>query len=279
MHYPPKTEQQATENAAEQKRMASAEWWTIGLTAALVAATLLQFGALFWQGWQLKSSVTVADKTGREARDAIKAAQVSAEATSRIADASIAAELAQVIPTGTGVTVEGYPAGGEGSRHAFAIVEVTNFGRTPAFVSRTSVNICLGSALPHIAKYENQITFFSGEQVIVPRGAWKLPKAFSSFSLTETEYQNVLHGNEFIWVYGFVLYSDFLRGEHTVGFCGRWVPQGIGTPQPTFQPIDLAGNYIYHHYEPNPSRAIPVQAASAEPGATEPPRMDVQRRP
>jgi hypothetical protein len=80
VHNPPKTEKEAAENAAEQNRKASAEWWTIYLTAALVAATLMQFGALSWQGRQLKRSVTVASDAAREARDAIVATQANATA-------------------------------------------------------------------------------------------------------------------------------------------------------------------------------------------------------
>ena len=63
MHNPPKTDQQAAENAAEEERKASTDRWTIRLTVALVVATGLQFLALGYQGYWLRRTVKVAERS------------------------------------------------------------------------------------------------------------------------------------------------------------------------------------------------------------------------
>jgi hypothetical protein len=45
------------EHRAERQEKSSPDWWIISLTGVLALATLLQFGALLWQGCQLKRAV------------------------------------------------------------------------------------------------------------------------------------------------------------------------------------------------------------------------------
>jgi hypothetical protein len=62
MHYPPKTDQQAAENAAEEDRKEATDRWTFRLTLALVVATVFQFFALGFQGYWLWRTVRATEK-------------------------------------------------------------------------------------------------------------------------------------------------------------------------------------------------------------------------
>lgn len=50
---------EAVQKSEAIKHTEQAERWTIGLTVALAAATLLQFGALVWQGQQLRRQIAL----------------------------------------------------------------------------------------------------------------------------------------------------------------------------------------------------------------------------
>jgi hypothetical protein len=63
MHYPPQTDRETAKNAAEEERKASADRWTIGLTAALVIGTIMQFCALGYQGYWVRRTVKSAERS------------------------------------------------------------------------------------------------------------------------------------------------------------------------------------------------------------------------
>ena len=51
---------EAAEKADAVKHTEQTERWTVDLTFVLVGATILQFGALLWQGWQIRRQITLA---------------------------------------------------------------------------------------------------------------------------------------------------------------------------------------------------------------------------
>jgi hypothetical protein len=53
------TERETAEKSKGIQHTEEAENWTIRLTLALVLATVLQFGALLWQGWQLRRQIAL----------------------------------------------------------------------------------------------------------------------------------------------------------------------------------------------------------------------------
>jgi hypothetical protein len=63
LYSPPKSNAETSEEATEKYGKAATDWWIIYLTAGLVAATILQFGALSYQAYWLRRTVRVAERS------------------------------------------------------------------------------------------------------------------------------------------------------------------------------------------------------------------------
>ena len=123
MNYPPKTEQQAAENATEEERKASTDRWTIRLTVALVSATLLQFLALGYQGYWLRRTVRTAERTA----NAIEGIERPYFVLEKLSDFTI---------------------GPESVHRVFLTYAFMNLGRTPALVDDLQADFHYSSGAP-----------------------------------------------------------------------------------------------------------------------------------
>jgi hypothetical protein len=104
-------------------------------------------------------------------------------------------------------------------RNPTAFLTFKNYGRTPAFFCG---DIFVGSSLPPTPQYHNVITLSRDETVEQgqehkARDRARLPNPVAS--LTEEEINTIADGWGFLWVYGFVSYSDFLGQPHQLRFC------------------------------------------------------------
>ena len=123
MHYPPKTDQQAAENAAEEDRKEANDRWTFRLTLALVVATVFQFFALGFQGYWLWRTVRTAEK-----------AAGAVEAIER--------------PYFVLETLSGFEVRREKIHRIYVNYTFANIGRTPAIVDELKANFVYSDTPP-----------------------------------------------------------------------------------------------------------------------------------
>ena len=58
----PRSQQEADQESAKEFRDSATQWGVLGLTGVLAVATVMQFGALLYQGYWLRRSVNVAER-------------------------------------------------------------------------------------------------------------------------------------------------------------------------------------------------------------------------
>jgi hypothetical protein len=111
------------------------------------------------------------------------------------------------------------------------IVTVTNYGRTPAFVSRETAEMRIIQRLPPIPDYCNAIDLEPGH-VIEARATHDLTARFQDLR-SIIDCQPLQERKDKMWVYGCIMYRDFLDKPHTLRFCaGLYFPIGLAENLP-----------------------------------------------
>jgi hypothetical protein len=97
-------------------------------------------------------------------------------------------------------------------------ITVTNYGRTPAFVTHESAELWDGP-LPSSPPYR-PITVGPGVVIRKDEERRLIPRDQNDFSTFTDE---AIKPNRFFWVFGIILYRDFLNNRHETRFCYRFV--------------------------------------------------------
>jgi len=232
-------EKTADERAQEERDRidkTSAGWWLRVLTGALVIVGAMQFLALIGQGAvfaiqakRLRESVdltrAIASREERDMRDAITTAQTSADAAKNSADAAalhaqaaIGVELPAIFVTQ--IILHARDLGTLAARLQYPEISITfeNFGRTPAFLARSSVEVVLAKDLPESPVYATVVAYPPG--TLIEKGTpYIINLQRREYSILEVE--DIINGISVLWVYGFVSYRDFIKRSHKIGFCAR----------------------------------------------------------
>jgi hypothetical protein len=107
------------------------------------------------------------------------------------------------------------------ARLQFPLVNISfeNFGRTPAFIAQTSITICEAYILPETPTYGAVISY-PPPGTLLERGRHRTIQ-IGHRELSAAEIENIVNSNTAIWVFGCIVYCDFLKRLHEMGFCAR----------------------------------------------------------
>src|SRR5205807_2203258 len=107
-------------------------------------------------------------------------------------------------------------------------VNVTNFGRTPAFVIERTVEVeCFGIRIPEMPTYRQSEALPAGA-VIEAKDFMRLPDAKPVRQFSDEEIAGVFNLTHHLAVYGFVIYRDFLGKRNIARFYREYFPGGSG---------------------------------------------------
>ncbi|UVS90907.1 hypothetical protein EFP17_14675 [Burkholderia glumae] len=205
-----------------------AKWSDILLAAATLLLTV--FTASLW--WSTRGLLIEAKRAGTVAENSAKAAQASAEAAANTVKAIVAreqprwlvAEMAMKLhtialnnPQWTGV----------------ATVTLRNVGRTIAEVTETAIGVGFGDPppVPDYARCHKTQSGFGS--TVVPDANKEIALPLVGVGLDAATVQAV-SGGEPVWLYGYVVYRDYLDREWIKGFIGfpssamTWYPTAGG---------------------------------------------------
>lgn len=192
------------------------------ITAASTAVIAIFTCTLWWVTWRM---VRLAEGQQSDMRESLRIAGISADATKSLADAALAMELPVVLlshidfvaaaPTMDMRTIlERCPVK----------VTVTNYGRTPAFLTQRDVSYVCAKRLPDIPNYifESRLP---PEAVLDTRVSFDLGEAYGSYTglfgreITKDDIESVIARTKHFFVYGYVACRDFQGNPHRTGFC------------------------------------------------------------
>lgn len=106
-------------------------------------------------------------------------------------------------------------------------ITFTNHGRTAAAILGEHFDWRVCVRLPERPEYKRDRFRFSDIGAVVDTGAdytMSVPQGSLCIigrPITDEEATKVLRGEEYLWLYGFVAYRDFLEDTHRIGFCLR----------------------------------------------------------
>ena len=175
-------------------------WWVnfflAIFTGALVVVAAAQCYIIFWT---------------------LKATQDAAEAATLSAQAAIGLELPKLFVTK--IELEPLANQNAASEIRKIIVTITNYGRTPAFLTHESAEYFFGQPLPATPDYPNTIDLEPG--TIIEKGDRYIITARGRDNRAGFNKATLLTPTILFWVYGHIWYRDFLNNPHALGFCSR----------------------------------------------------------
>lgn len=220
-------------------------------TKYLVVATIVLGAIGIGQGVILRRSVRVADRAAIEARDAIRAAQTSADAAMLRAKAAIYTDKPFVYATN--VTLSLAPKGRDDAIMQtiyYLTITFTNYGRSPAFVIDIGTGEMRSRDLPEIPRYSDMR--YTG-LVINPLGGTYVHSPYALVVVTDSDKERIMRGEMAHWIWGRIRYKDFMGGETEYGFIGihdsvPTVRNGTMVREPQFIfGINREGVEAYHY--------------------------------
>jgi hypothetical protein len=230
-----KTTEERTQETADHDEKASADWWLIKLTGALVGVRILQLLAFIGQiivfvvqtqrlrdsVSEMKRATAAAEKAADAARDgadaAKQAARVSEAALTRLERPYLfiaSVELSSVsLAALTPLQVSGEPI----VEILRVDVSLINHGKTAASVQRMSGCLRIFERLPKIPEYDPA----RGGLLVIPPEQMG-PRQPFSVEITEDVRRRWQNNEVSLFFIGYVIYDDYFDMQHTTGFCARY---------------------------------------------------------
>jgi hypothetical protein len=220
------SQQQTEKKSGDDSKEAQSLWVptdSVGLyTLVLCVFTGILASVSIFQGVMLLRS----DKTAR----------IAAEAAKKSADAVVSAELPILILHFVNLTAPGIASISPKvplPEKFKPIISFENYGRGPAQI----VSGCLewtiakdASELPLPPKYQNIVPYTANAVILQSR---RIPvDAPCEIELTSDQVASLNICEQFLWVYGYIAYRDFLDGPHEARFCIKWAPYREGYSGP-----------------------------------------------
>jgi hypothetical protein len=216
---PPKILQKQSEEApAKESSNSSPEWWTVYLTAVLAAIGIMQTIVFGLQAHRLKQTIEAMEKIGahqsKDMQASIAVAKESADAAKKSADVAAGYSrpmlfVSEIYFQEGQVRVDGL------SLRAKIVVEIKNFGETPAFLRRSCVDIAVGVQ----EGYLDVLTHKTGEAVDKRGSDILKPARVGDLLQDDAALNEVINWRKILHCYGFVEYSDYLGEMYICRFC------------------------------------------------------------
>jgi hypothetical protein len=161
-----------------------------------------------------------------------KTARIAAEAAKKSADAVVSAELPILILHFVNLAAPGIASIAPNTplpEKFKPIISFENYGRGPAQIVSGCLEWTLAkdpSELPLPPKYQNIVPYTANAVVLQNR---RIPiDAPCEIELTSDQIVSLNTHEQFLWVYGYIAYRDFLDRAHEARFCIKWVPHREG---------------------------------------------------
>jgi hypothetical protein len=218
--------QQHTEKKSDGSKEAQSLWVptdSVGLyTLVLCVFTGILAIVSIFQGVMLLRS----DKTAR----------LAAEAAKKSADAVVNAELPILILHFVNLAAPGIASITPKTplpEKFKPIIGFENYGRGPAQIVSGCLEWTIAKdprELPLPPKYQNIAPYTSNAVILQNR---RIPvDAPCEIELTSDQISSLNAHEQFLWIYGYIAYRDFLDTPHEVRFCIKWVPYREGHSGP-----------------------------------------------
>ncbi len=181
-----------------------------GSFSAIFTAIVAAFTGLLWSAIRIHHRIL---------EGSLKTAQQTAAAAKQTADATRGPEFPSVFLTTMKLKSDRKDALPERAlkvgRYA---VRFTNIGRTPAYVSRISLNFEVRDKLPFDPVY-HRTTDMDHVHFIQP--SIETDETELQFTIEPDDViQDILEKKTRLWVYGYIAFRDFVGDEYRSGFCG-----------------------------------------------------------
>jgi hypothetical protein len=161
-----------------------------------------------------------------------KTARIAAEAAKKSADAVVSAELpililhfANLTAPGISIIAAHTPLPAEFR----PTISFENYGRGPAQIVAGCLEWCVASSpseLPLPPRYQN-IFPYTANAVVIEKGRISLDVP-CQINLNSNQLLALNTSRQFLWVFGYIAYKDFLDGPHEARFCIKWAPYREG---------------------------------------------------
>lgn len=231
-----KSKEETAQESARVHSQEATENWTIGLTGALVFATLLQFGALVWQGWNLKRTVRSTER----------------------------ASMPYLFPRVNHFDL--YPRRGVivNAHRPNLQLAFRNIGKTPAIVRAIRAELLLINRdllppIPPAFRYSVEV----GSDAVISEGAssarrtWEFDRDVSAQEILDLQAEVEAPQYSRFFLFGYVIYDDFFGYRHTRRFCLKLRQHG-------YQAMKGGSRYNGEKEEKAPSEDDPLSIRAEE---------------
>lgn len=233
---------ESAEDAAERSEAAAHRSWerangstTIYVAATMAVLALLQLLLFLWQLSLMRETVEDASRAAGAASSAAGAADLSAKAAISIEMPIITASIFGLMATNSAADPYDPPGGSVnvGYPHKHASVGpflFKNSGRSAAVLEHIKLGWMAADELPPLPNYLTLVPLehFS---IIGPGEEFQSPYHLNVELMAE-EREDVRAGRSLIWVYGVLVYRDFMDYRHELGFCFHYEKRPRGNLNP-----------------------------------------------
>ena len=203
-------------------------------TVVLAVSTIGLWGATvrLWAAGerQLELIARNAVQQSQDMQASIAAAQKAADAADLSAKGAIGVELPIITldhmrlsrTAGVSGILVGYPGELSEPRIGFR-----NHGRTAAELTAWCVEWAVEKRLPEIPTYKTIVPYMPG--TFLPEYAgqpYSFPLSSYVIRLKADEISAIEDESEYLWVFGYLAYRDFLGNPHEMRFCAKWEAYG-----------------------------------------------------
>lgn len=211
-------QKESAENAKEADSKTATDWWMVWLTGILAFVAFLQLIVFGLQARRLRQTIETMEKIGtdqsKDMQGWIAVAKESADAAKKSADVAAGYSrpmlfVSEIYFQEGQVRVDGL------SLRAKIVVEIKNFGETPAFLRRSCVDIAVGVQ----EGYLDVLTHKTGEAVDKRRSHILKPARVADLLQDDAALNEVINWRKILHCYGFVEYSDYLGELYICRFC------------------------------------------------------------
>jgi hypothetical protein len=252
-------EKRESQHLASEERVAL---WTMVLaiaTVVLFIATgfLVRYTYRLWKEAKY-SAATQAGKMQAAVEEATRSADAASKgANAAMLQAKAIIHLERPMMHVTAMGVVGLIGGSEDapglnrSPRFFLNINFRNFGRGPAIISRLGFRSAVGRAPPIQPKYEEIGVGIDANAIVLPGHEYVRQRAIS-FPIAQAEHVAINEMTASFWVWGRLVYKDFLGGVTEHGFIARY-QQDIQTPKggvPARFNFAEYGEYAFTRYHP-----------------------------
>jgi hypothetical protein len=131
----------------------------------------------------------------------------------------------------------------EAPRYPTVSYQLKNYGKSPAWIMRWSIQFNAATQLPLQPHYdEKRIIGYA----VPARGTGQGECPFRPIGMTYEQWMAILIPNSFLFVYGFIEYSDiFKEAPHKSGFCYKWIAPTTIFPEGYWEPVGPESYWYY----------------------------------